>query len=232
MDDCRRYYSLAQPANEGGAAHLYIFGDIVESGYEWTPGDASPLSVVQDLAGVTAPEIQVHIDSYGGDTSAGLAIYNTLAAHPARIITIAEGFAASAASLIFMAGEERLMRPSSLLMIHNAWTSASGNADQLRDAASDLDKISDVAAGIYRSHCNMTADQLAEMLTAETWLQPAEALTYGFATGITDAPRQPIYQSSVREAVRQAILAAQTHPAPAEPTNLTPFECVFGDFAR
>ena len=94
------------------------------------------LRVPQDVE-----EINVFINSYGGEVAEGLAIYNALRRHKAKVKTYCDGFACSAASVVFMAGDERIMSNASLLMIHNAWMQTAGDPNQLRKDADDLEKI-------------------------------------------------------------------------------------------
>lgn len=174
-------YQFAEPAEENEAAHMYILGDIVEGAWTW-PGEGSPVTLLDKLNESGAKELICHIDSYGGSVSAGIAMYNMLRNCGVKVTTIAEGFCCSAASLVFMAGEKRIMRGASLLMIHNAWTAAAGNADDLRKTAEDLDKISKTAANIYREHVSLEDGKLEELLAAESWIDPEEAVSWGFAT--------------------------------------------------
>ena len=142
-------------------------------------------------------EIGVHINSYGGEVAEGVAIYNALRAHPAKVTTVCEGFACSVASVIFMAGDERVMRDSSLLMLHNASMPAHGDANAHRKAADDLDVITELSKTAYLSHATdaLTREKLDEIMDSETWVTPEQALEWGLATEIdkpaeTDEPSQ------------------------------------------
>ena len=129
-------------------------------------------------------EINVYINSYGGEVAEGLAIYNALRRHKAKVRTFCDGFACSIASVIFMAGDERIMNEASLLMIHNAWTWASGNAAELRKQAEDLDKITQASVEAYKAHSSLKEEEIKALMDAETWILPSEALEYGFATAV------------------------------------------------
>ena len=94
----------------------------------------------------------------------GLAIYNALKRHKAKVTTYVDGFACSIASVIFAAGDERIMSDTSLLMIHNAWTWASGNANELRKQAEDLEKITQASINAYMQIVNIEEDELKEMM--------------------------------------------------------------------
>lgn len=174
------YYSLTKSEN---TATINIYGDITS--FPWLSSDVSAdrLSKQLDSLGDVS-EINVYINSYGGEVAEGLAIYNALKRHTAKVKTYCDGFACSIASVIFMAGEERIMNESSLLMIHNAWTFTEGNADQLRKMADDLEKMTQASAKAYKSHSNLSDEEIKNLMDNETWILPEEALDYGFATSI------------------------------------------------
>ena len=209
----KKYYSLVTNTDQS-TADLYIFGDITSGWltgynerYELETGDVSGISIVKELKEVSADTINVHINSMGGYTSEGLAIYNTLKNHSAKIVTMVDGFACSAASLIFMAGDERIMGDASLLMIHNAWMTAQGNAHQLRATAEELDKISEAAANAYASKINISREELDALLDGAehdgTWISPEEAVEMGFATAIDKTSADGINQSAMSSLMRR-----------------------------
>lgn len=195
MSDHKRYYQLTQSDD---SADLYIFGDICA--WAWPElGEQSGVTIVDQLKELTAKEIRVHINSYGGDVSEGLAIYNTLKHHSAKITTICDGFACSAASVVFMAGDERIMSNASLLMIHNAWTCAVGNAAELRKAADDIETITQASVEAYKAVASIDEEEIKRLMDEETWILPSDAVAYGFATGIDtdddddDEPKQSAF---------------------------------------
>ena len=180
----KKYYALETSGRE---ADICIFGDITS--WELLENDVSSYTLSKELQGLDVDIINVHINSYGGEVAEGLAIYNTLKNHPAKVKTYCDGFACSIASVIFMAGDERIMNEASVLMIHNAWTSISGNAAELRKQADDLETITQASIEAYMSRVNITEDELKALLDAETWLLPSEALEKGFATSIVAEPQ-------------------------------------------
>ena len=221
-----RYYSLYTKDNK---ADLYIFGEIMSAA--WTGlcdaaeidfGDVSGLSIVQDLNALDKDidTVNVHINSPGGLTFEGLAIYNTLKSHPAKVITYCEGIAASAASIVFMAGDERIMSNASMLMIHNAWTQTAGNAAQLEETAKELQKISEAAANAYMAGVNITREELDAMLDGEnhegTWILPEDAVKMGFATYVIHAKKQDGYQSCISYLMDKIATPKQEIPVPQE----------------
>lgn len=199
----KKYYSLV---NENNEADIYIFGDIVDpvtqaidNAFFEINSDVSGYSLVRDINALDANinVINVHINSYGGDVAESLAICNTLINHKAYIRTYDDGFACSGASIIFMAGDERIMNSGSLLMIHPAWLSMSGNAEDLRKAAEDLDIITQGSINVYMMRVNISEQKLIGLMAAESWILPTGALDMGFATGI-------INQIAVGKAVASA----------------------------
>ena len=176
-----KYYALVQNGKE---ADVYIFGDIVS--WEWFESDVSSFTLAKELQMLDADieTINVHINSYGGEVAEGLAIYNTLKNHKAKVRTYCDGFACSAASVVFMAGDERIMNAASLLMVHNAWMWTYGNANELRKDADDLEKITQASIEAYKISVTISEDEIKELLDNETWVLPSEALEWGFATSI------------------------------------------------
>ena len=179
-----KYFQLVHD-NESTSADLYIFGDICA--WAWPElGEQSGVTIVNQLKELDVDTINVHINSYGGDVAEGLAIYNVLREHKAQIVTICDGFACSAASVVFMAGDRRVMQPASLLMIHNAWTVAMGNAAQLRKTADDIETITQASAEAYKKVATISEEEIKALMDAETWILPKDAVEYGFATEIDD----------------------------------------------
>ena len=206
-----KYYALE---TNGKEADIYIFGDITS--WEWFENDVSSYTLSKELQ-MLDPDIEVinvHINSYGGEVAEGLAIYNLLRNHKAKVRTIVDGFACSIASVIFMAGDERIMNNASLLMVHNAWMYTAGNADQLRKDADDLDKITQASIEAYKSRVNITEDKLKELLDAETWLLPDEALEMGFATSIVGETATEKAAASARKVLFNLVRTAARQDGP------------------
>lgn len=188
----KNYYSMTQ---SGNTATINIYGDITS--WDWCESDMSANKLSKQLDELTdVSVINVCINSYGGEVAEGLAIYNALKRHKATIKTYCDGFACSIASVIFMAGDERIMGESSLLMIHNAWTFAQGNAEELRKQADDLEKITQASVNAYKSHSTLSEDEIKELMDNETWILPNEALDYGFATSIEETEQANTSQNA------------------------------------
>ena len=187
------YFSMEKSGNE---ASINIYGDITSWAVEEI-GEVSATNLSKQLATLgDVSKINVYINSYGGEVAEGLAIYNALKRHSAKVVTYCDGFAASIASVIFMAGDERVMNDSSLLMIHNAWTMAVGNAEQLRKQADDLEKITQASITAYTAHSSLSEEEIKNLMDEETWILPEEALEYGFATSIEKTEKKAANQSA------------------------------------
>jgi len=175
----KRYYALT---TDGREASVYIFGDIVS--LPWLESDVSSYALASQIERLDVDTIHVYINSYGGEVAEGLAIYNQLRRHKARVKTYCEGFACSAASVVFMAGDERIMSHSSLLMIHNAWMWTVGDPNELRKDADDLEIINQATINAYMSHVRISEARLKAMMDVETWISAQDALDMGFATAV------------------------------------------------
>lgn len=201
----QRYFQLVQ-ADEG--ADLYIFGDICA--WAWQEyGEQSGVTIVQQLKDLDVKNINVHINSYGGDVAEGLAIYNVLREHKAKVTTICDGFACSAASVVFMAGDQRIMRAASLLMVHNAWTWVAGNASDLRKAADDIETITQASVAAYKERATISEEEIKELMDNETWILPKDAKAYGFATDIDDEEEEEGAQQSAFRSIMERLTAKE-----------------------
>lgn len=163
----------------GDAAEVYVYDDIAWWG-------VSPQSIVNELKAITAPLIHLRINSPGGDVMDGIAIYNAFARHPSKVITHVDGLAASAASIIALAGDEVEMSEGAFVMVHSAWAMAIGNAEEMRRMAGLLDAVDASLAGIYARRMGMTSDEALAMMQAETWMAADEAVTKGFADRVEE----------------------------------------------
>lgn len=197
-----KYFSLVTD-DKNEAADLYIFGDICSDDWKWYESDTSSLDIVHALESLTVSAIRVHINSNGGDVSQGLAIYNTLKNSGKEVITIDDGFACSAASVIFMAGTKRQMNCASLLMIHNVWTIGQGNSEDFRKLADDLDAINQASVEAYKSVATISEEQIKDLMNKETWISPKEAVEYGFATEILNAETE---EEKLKQSARLLIM--------------------------
>lgn len=211
----RNYYSM-EKANQ--TATINIYGDITSWAWEEL-GEVSAVNLSKQLEALGDVEkIDVYINSYGGEVAEGLAIYNALRRHKAKVTTYCDGFACSIASVIFMAGDKRVMNESSLLMIHNAWTYAMGNAEELRKQAEDLEKITQASVEAYKSHSVLSEEEIKALMDNETWILPTEALEYGFATKI-DKPENKNASQNAFQQLFDIIKAHQEKEDDGEPDD-------------
>lgn len=206
MAQNRKYFMLEQ---NGSVVDIEIYGDITS--WPWIESDVSSYNLAQQIKGLTGVDtINVGINSYGGEVSEGLAIYNALKNSPAKVVTRCDGFACSAASVVFAAGDERLMNEASMLMIHNAWTYAQGDAKTLRKQADDLEKITSASVKAYMSVVSIGEDELKQLMDDESWIDPDQAVEIGLATGVYSTESDEVSQSArmkVFQAIRQPLQA-------------------------
>lgn len=153
-----------------------------------------------------ATEIIVRIHSPGGSVGDGIAIYNALRDHPADVTTIVDGYAASIASVIMLAGDEVRVHKSSLIFIHNPFTTTQGDSKELRKVADDLDLHGRQILEIYKDHTGKTTEELAQMLDDETWMTGQMAIENGFAGVLIDDPEE---EKAIAAMLRIEGMAAQ-----------------------
>jgi ATP-dependent protease ClpP protease subunit len=139
-----------------------------------------------DLAAVTAPRLDVRISSHGGSVVDGLAIYNALRRR-GGVTTYVDGIAASIASVIFLAGDRRVIARHGQVMVHNASSGAFGDADEHRKAAETLDQIADTLAQIYAERAGGTVESWRALMAVETWFTADESRLAGLATEVDAA---------------------------------------------
>lgn len=165
-------------------------GPVLSGKVEWYDDDSyiCPVNVSNALVG--KGDVEVHINSFGGDVFAGIAIYNILKSHSGEVHVYIDGLAASAASIISQAGDKIKMGSGAMMMIHNAWTYAKGNADELRKMADDLDKIGESLQEIYMHRFVGEKEELIELLKDESYLTSEECITFGFADADSDADEE------------------------------------------
>lgn len=184
----KTWYTINDIRSEAGGTttDVYIYDEIGGWGVYAT-------DLVRDLMSASADTIRVRINSPGGDVFEGLAIYNALSIHPATIETYVEGIAASAASFIALAGDDRTFAKYATGMVHNPSSGMWGEAKDLRKMADLLDKIADTLAKLYADRAPQGGDVEAWLATMaeETWFNAEEALEFGLATSIDDTAGTP-----------------------------------------
>lgn len=176
-----RWYDISNAA--GDVAVIRIYDEI-----SWWGVSAD--MVAAEIAAITAGTIEVQINSPGGNVFDGLAIYNALRLHPARIVTRVDGLAASAASAIAQAGDHRIMVSSSQMMIHEAWGACVGNAADMLDMAALLEQQNTVLAELYAERSGGNVDEFRALMAAETWFTAQAAIDAGLADELLVPARQ------------------------------------------
>ena len=186
-----------------------IHGEIGQSFFDFPDPEKEENSVasVKDLQEIlnknkNIPTVNIYINSPGGSVNEGIAIYNILKRTRAYVRVFIDGFACSIASVIAMAGNAIYMPKSSMQMVHNAWTVAMGNSEELRKVADDLDKINEVVISAYMSKFKGTEKELRKLLDDESYLTAEECLKYGLCTKIVDDSENT--QSNVEEGLDAA----------------------------
>lgn len=191
----KKYWEFKASAN--GVGELYIYGDIVR--YQWDDDDTSAKSFKKDLDALgDIDTLNLYINSPGGSVFEGVAIYNILKRHKAKVNVFIDALAASIASVIAMAGDTITMPSNAMMMIHNPWMITWGNAAELRKSADDLDRI---GASMKQSYLDRTGDKLdetrlTELLDAETWLSAQECLEYGLCDVVGEENKAAAYVSN------------------------------------
>ncbi|WP_059751237.1 head maturation protease, ClpP-related [Thiobacillus denitrificans] len=171
----KKSWFTVQALADGRTAQVSVRGYIGE----WGITDREFIAAVESHGEVDT--IEVAINSRGGEVDHALSIFNFLKNHPARVNMRVDGVAMSAASIILMAGDEIAMPANAILMIHSPWSYASGNADDLRQAADVLDVFESALLETYQARSGKTADELKTMLSEETFMTAKEAVAHGFA---------------------------------------------------
>lgn len=190
-------------ATDGEDVELRIEGEIVSDDdawiYEWfgIPA-ATPNAFRQALSEHKGKNITVWIDSWGGDVFAAAGIYNAIKEHKGKVTAKIDGKAVSAASVIAMAADEVLMSPASILMIHNPWTGARGEAKDMRHTADVLDEVKETIINAYQAKTKLSRNKISRLMDEETWMSARKAMADGFADGMLYA------QATEEESVQNA----------------------------
>ena len=189
--------------NEDGRT-LYLDGVIAEE--SWFDDEITPAAFRSELMAGDG-EITVWINSPGGDCIAASQIYSMLMDYPGDVTVKIDGIAASAASVIAMAGDEIVMPRNALMMIHNMWMRVEGNAEELRKAADDLEKMNLAGREAYlqKAGDKLTPEALAQMADAETWLTAEECIQYGLADRYAEEPADMSRAASVLKDMEQRL---------------------------
>lgn len=162
-----------------------IISDDVQRIYDWIGIEAtSPSKVHKILASSNKKDVEVLINSPGGNVFAGSEIFTALKEYAGNVTVKIVGVAASAASVIAMAADKIIMSPTANMMIHNVSTTVSGDYRQMQHAAAVLESTNKSVMNAYKTRTNKTDAELKEMMDAETWFNAQSAVEHGFADEI------------------------------------------------
>lgn len=160
---------------------LELNGTIAEE--SWFDDDVTPQLFKEELNAGNG-DITVWINSPGGDCVAAAQIYNMLSNYAGKVTVRIDGIAASAASVIAMAGDKVLVSPVSMMMIHNPATIAWGDSAEMQKAVAMLDEVKESIINAYEIKTGLDRKKLSKLMDAETWMDANSAVEYGFADGI------------------------------------------------
>lgn len=182
------------------AFEININGEVIPYNTYGDPMYVNSSDIQEQLNSASGEDLLVNINSPGGDVDEGFMIYTMLrkyaSDHKAKVTTYAKGRCHSIATIIFLAGDERIANRFLEPFIHCAWTYAEGDAKEFSRVAVELDKLNDRLANFYASHTDLTAEQAKELMQAETFISPDEAVAIRFATSIEEVLR-PVALNSI-----------------------------------
>lgn len=204
MPATREISALAKPCvlerwNEVGAGIravatgdniITMFDDIGED--YWSGGGITAKKVQSQLRAIGERDVEVHINSGGGDMFEGIAIYNVLREHPQNITIKVMGLAASAASVIAMAGDTIEIGAASFVMIHNCWVGAVGNRHDMAEVAAFLEPFDRAMAEVYAARTGSAVDDVTKWMDADTWMSGSVAIERGFANSLLPADQMTV----------------------------------------
>ena len=217
-----KFWNWVQNDNNGERT-LFLEGVIAEE--SWFEDDVTPSAFKADLFACSGP-ITLHINSPGGDCIAASQIYTMLMDYPYDVKVQIDGIAASAASVIAMAGTKVSMSPTSLMMIHNPLTFALGDSEEMRKAIQLLEEVKESIINAYEIKTGLSRTRLSHMMDAETWMNAQKALELGFCDEVLFQPEKvDKVQNSFtfsRRAVNNCLLDKLKACIPKEPPDLPP----------
>lgn len=179
----RKFWNWIRNQNEGGSEMRTLFLNGPISDESWFGDEVTPKLFKDELAAGDGP-ISVWINSSGGDVFAAAQIYNMLMDYPNDVTVMIDGLAASAASVIAMAGTEVQMSPVAMMMIHNPATVAIGDSEEMKKAVKMLDEVKESIMNAYEIKTGLSRDKISRMMDAESWFNANKAVELGFADKI------------------------------------------------
>lgn len=178
----RRFWNWAKD-EDTGARTLYLDGVIAEE--SWFDDDVTPAAFKAELM-ASDGDITIWLNSPGGDCVAASQIYAMLMDYKGAVTVKIDGIAASAASVIAMAGTSVLMAPTALMMVHNPLTVAIGDSEEMQKAIAMLGEVKESIINAYEIKTGLSRTRLSHLMDAETWLNANKAIELGFADGVLE----------------------------------------------
>lgn len=198
-NEIKRFWDWVTSENVDGERTLYLDGAIAEE--SWWDDEVSPRQFEKELKAGTGP-VTVWINSYGGDVFAAARIYNMLREYKGKVTVKIDGIAASAASVIAMAGDEVLMSPVSTMMIHNPWTYAAGDARDFERVQRELESVKETIINAYEIKTGLSREEISELMDDETYFDVNYAIEKGFADGMLE--RRPAAEDTPQRGTRNS----------------------------
>lgn len=187
MDKKKRFWNWKKLSNEESGPmaprELEIGGVIAEDG--WFDDDVTPKVFKEELMRGKGP-VTIWINSPGGDCIAASCIYSALMDYPGEITVKVSGLAASAASVVAMAGDKVQMAATAMLMLHNPATSVYGDHNEMKQAIKLLDEVKESIINAYEIKTNLSRDEISRLMENETWLNAKKAIQLGFADSLLE----------------------------------------------
>jgi ATP-dependent protease ClpP protease subunit len=215
-DALDRWNPEVRAAADSADNSISIYDAIGES---WDGAGVTAKRISAALRAIGERDVVVNVNSPGGDFFQGVAIYNLLREHKGKVTVRVLGLAASAASIIAMAGDDIQMGEGSFMMVHNAWAVAIGNRHDLTDSAALLGTFDAAMAKLYAGRTGISESEAAAMLDQETWLSADKAVRDGFATGVLDSAE--LAQDPKASAPRKAMAMIEASMAKAGHSRAT-----------
>ena len=220
----KKFWNWARDDNSS-VRTLYLDGVIAEE--SWFDDDVTPKAFKADLTSGEG-DIVIWLNSPGGDCIAASQIYTMLMDYKGNVTVKIDGIAASAASVIAMAGTTVLMAPTALMMVHNPLTVAIGDSEEMQKAIAMLSEVKESIINAYEIKTGQSRAKLSHLMDAETWLNAKKAIELGFADGILDDEKKRLQTEDFtyafsRRAVTNSLLDKVKPKLPKQQTG-TPIE--------
>lgn len=204
-DALARFDAGVRAADEGADNAISIYDMIGDDPWDGSGTTAKRISAA--LRSIGDKDVVVNINSPGGDLFEGLAIYNLLRAHPKKVTVRVMGMAASAASVVAMAGDEIQIARAGFFMVHNGWVIAMGNRHDMREVADFLEPFDAAMADVYAARTGLKTAAVAELMDAESWINAKDAIKKGFADDYV--PADQIKENAAAKAAAKNSLATK-----------------------